>query len=111
MWWSADKFFLFLNFLMVLRVILHASIEARDGFSEYRWINLWRAGLGCVYALSYVFVLTGTIDRLLWSQIMVAVSLMMWDIVWTRPVLAMRKLRKELVARGVRRIDQKRKAA
>ena len=109
--WTADLGFILLNLVMVVRAIWVNRREGRHGFREFRWICNWRAGFATLYAVSYLVLLAGVVDRLQWSRIMVGVSPVVWEIVWTRPATMNGAVRRELVDSGVARIEEGQRVA
>jgi hypothetical protein len=108
---NIDKAFILLNMALVVRVVYFNAREAREGFVAWRPTRFITAVFGCVYLLSYTVVLTGAISRLTWSYVMVGVSPIVWEVVWTWPARRTRMIRKQMVATGVVKITDRANAA
>ncbi len=108
--WRArvDAIFLLINVVVCSRAVYHNMHDVRHGFREMAWISAWRAVFASVYAFSYLVVIFGFIDRLLWSQIMVGVSPFVWDIVLTKPAKMNRALREAIVDSGIVALEGRR---
>ena len=108
---TVDRWFIILNLGIVLAVAWVNFSEARHGFRQWRRIRWWAFGFALVYATSYVILLTGVVDRLEWSKVMIGVSPTVWVAVWLAPAWKSRQIRGRIVAEGIAEIGATRKAA
>lgn len=73
------------NAILVMVVIWRAINAFRNGLHDWRPFHSVVVALGCIYLASYIWLLTGNIDRRTWSEIMMGVSIVVWAIVWVAP--------------------------
>jgi len=108
---TIDRGFIALNLVIVLAVAWVNFGEARNGFRQWRRIRWWAFGFALVYATSYVILLTGWVDRLHWSKVMIGLSPVVWVAVWLAPAWKSRQIRDRIVAEGIAEIGANRRAA
>jgi hypothetical protein len=106
-----DRAFIILNLGIVCAVAWVNFGEARNGFRQWRRIRWWAFSFALVYACSYLILLTGVVDRLAWSKIMIGVSPAVWVAVWLAPAWKSRQVRGRIVTEGIAHIDATRRAA
>ena len=108
---AIDIGFVTLNLLLTLVAVWVNVGEAVNGFGPWRLIRAWTAVFGGVYATSYVILLTGVVDRLAWSHVMIGVSPVVWVAIWIAPAWQSRQIRQRIVAEGIADIGAARKTA
>lgn len=96
---------IFANLVLTVWVVKVNLGEAFAGFKELRWTRLGVAIFAGIYSCSYLLLLSGAVERLVWSQVMVGVSLPVWFFVWGQPARRQRQLRQRTVNRGVSTLD------
>ena len=106
-----DHAFILLNLALTLVVVWVNVGEAATGFRQWRLIRAWSAVFGGVYAMSYIILLTGVVDRLAWSKVMIGVSPIVWVAVWIAPAWQSRRIRQQIVREGIAELGANRKTA
>lgn len=82
-----DHFAILLNALLVIRVLIKTTRARRIGVTaEANKLLAVTAGFAVIYLVAYAVLLSGIVDRLEWSKVMVGVSVPVWWIIW--PALA-----------------------
>lgn len=83
--------------------LVAAAVRLREGKSgawiEFRWVHRTIGLLALFYSLGYVAVLSGVVDRLVWSRFFAGVSMFAWIIVWVYPPVLARRISHKILAR------------
>ena len=87
-----------------------AAVRLREGtsgeFREFRWVHRTIGILALFYGAGYAAVLTGQVDRLVWSRFFTGVSLFAWLIVWIYPPVLARRIAKSIISQTAAQLDK-----
>jgi len=108
---TLDVALVMLNIVLASRASYFNYHEWRHGFKELRWVSGWRTAFAAIYAISYTLLTFFSVDRLLWSRIMIGVSPLVWEFVWVRPAKNSKAIRDAMVTANVTTIQARKDRA
>lgn len=93
-----DRFVFTLSFILTVVAAAVRLRESRTGlWLQFRWVHRIIGLLAGAYAVGYLSVLFGVVDRLTWSRFFTGVSLFAWVIVWIYPPILARRVAHDIV--------------